>query len=149
MTAMMIDPMCLLGISTYHSKNISAYVGASYGILYALQKELTYKIALSAPLGINTCSSKELVERLIEFEALRLMKGKTTVNYYDEFILIGWYAMGTGKYLEDKNVSEELNRNFIERGAPYKLLIDSSGKEEPKLFKDSKQVKYSASMDPL
>jgi hypothetical protein len=52
MTDIILDPMCLLGISTYHEKNVFKNNGASIGILYALQKELTYKISMSAPLGL-------------------------------------------------------------------------------------------------
>ncbi len=56
MSEIILDPMCLLGISTYHEKNITRNLGASIGILYALQKELTYKISMSAPLGLHTDS---------------------------------------------------------------------------------------------
>jgi len=45
--------MCLVAMTTYHTKNLTHNVGISYGLLYALQEELTYKISLPAPLGIN------------------------------------------------------------------------------------------------
>jgi len=38
MTNIILDPMCLLGISTYQEKNLPSGFGASIGILYALQK---------------------------------------------------------------------------------------------------------------
>jgi hypothetical protein len=57
MSNILLDPMCLVGISTYHEKKLPSGLGASLGILYALQKELTYKISLSSPLGTNTESA--------------------------------------------------------------------------------------------
>jgi hypothetical protein len=38
MSKVVVDPMCLLGISTYHEKNLPSNFGTSIGILYALQK---------------------------------------------------------------------------------------------------------------
>jgi hypothetical protein len=42
---------------------------------------------------------------MIEYETLRLRKAKANMNYYEEFVLIGWYAMGSKKSLEDKTVN--------------------------------------------
>jgi hypothetical protein len=38
MANIILDPMCLLGISTYHEKNLPTGIGASIGILYAVQR---------------------------------------------------------------------------------------------------------------
>lgn len=38
MTNIILDPMCLLGISTYHEKNLPSGLGASIGSIYALQR---------------------------------------------------------------------------------------------------------------
>lgn len=38
MTNVILDPMCLLGISTYHEKNLPSGLGASIGSLYAIQR---------------------------------------------------------------------------------------------------------------
>lgn len=48
-----MSPMSLVGMTTYHTKNLPNNAGASYGLLYALQQELTYNIALTAPLGTH------------------------------------------------------------------------------------------------
>ncbi len=33
------------------------------------------------------------------------------MNYYEEFILIGWYVMGAKKTIDEKSVNE-LNKSF-------------------------------------
>ena len=43
------------------------------------------------------------------------------MNYYEEFVLIGWYVMGSKKSLEEKTVNE-LNKAFGDRGATYSLF---------------------------
>ena len=53
MSHIIIDPVCLFGISTYHEKKLPSNVGASYGILYAMQKELTYHVSFANALGTN------------------------------------------------------------------------------------------------
>lgn len=53
--------MSLVAMTTYHTKNLSKHMGASYGLLYALQDELTYKISLPAPLGIYPVAAKDLI----------------------------------------------------------------------------------------
>ena len=83
MSQIIIDPVCLIGISTYHEKKLPTNVGASYGILYALQKELTYHVSMSTALGTVNDSAQELVNRLIEYETLRTKKSKHTINYLD------------------------------------------------------------------
>lgn len=51
MEEILINPMSLVGMTTYHSKNVPNNVGNSYGLLYAQQEELSYKLSLTAPLG--------------------------------------------------------------------------------------------------
>lgn len=65
------------------------------------------------------------------------------MNYYEEFILIGWYVMGSQKFVENK-VVEELNRAFQERGASYSLyyFVGLEFDSDPKLMKAGKEVKY-------
>jgi hypothetical protein len=38
MTEIILDPICLLGITSYHEKNLPLGLGASIGILYAIQR---------------------------------------------------------------------------------------------------------------
>lgn len=101
--------MSLVEMTIYHTKNVPEIAGVSYGLLYALQQELTYKIALTAPLGVYTNTAKDLVNRMVEYETLRLRKGKDNMNYYEEYILIGWYVMGSEKSI-DKKIVSELNK---------------------------------------
>ena len=79
---MVINPMSLVGMTTYHTKNVPSNIGISFGLLYALQEELTYKLALTAPLGIGTTPVATLIANMIEYENLRLRKGKNNMNYY-------------------------------------------------------------------
>ena len=51
MEELVVNPMSLVGMTTYHAKNVPSQVGASYGLLYALQQELSYKLTLTAPLS--------------------------------------------------------------------------------------------------
>ena len=74
--------MSLVAMTTYHTKNLTNNVGVSYGLLYALQQELTYQISLPAPLGIYPISAKDIISRMVEYETLRLRKGKDNMNYY-------------------------------------------------------------------
>lgn len=53
MKNIIIDPICLIGISTYHEKTLPNNIGASYGIIYALQKELQYHVCMSSALGTS------------------------------------------------------------------------------------------------
>lgn len=46
--------MSLVGMTTYHTKNLPGNVGVSFGLLYALQEELTYKLSLTSPIGVGT-----------------------------------------------------------------------------------------------
>lgn len=92
--------MSLVGMAIYHGKNVPNYYGVSYGLLYALQQELSYKITLTAPLGTNNISPAEIVDLMIEYETLRLRKGRDNMNYYEEFILVGWYVMGAKKSID-------------------------------------------------
>lgn len=103
MTNIILDPMCLLGISTYHEKNLPSGLGASIGSLYAIQRQLTYKISMSSPLGTNKESAKQIVSRLIEYESMRSKKAKDVMNYYDQFTLIGYYFMGNSEKYYDND----------------------------------------------
>lgn len=57
MEEIVINPMSLVGMTTYHTKNVPSNYGLSYGLLYALQEELSYKITLTAPLGTSNNKS--------------------------------------------------------------------------------------------
>jgi hypothetical protein len=136
MEEVLINPMCLVGMTTYHTKNIPGNVGISIGSLYALQEELTYKLTLTCPLGTGVTPLPELVANMIEYENLRLRKGKNNMNYYEEFVLVGWYVMGA-EASSDGKLFNELSKAFELRGASYSLhyLIGKSVEPEPKLFK--------------
>ncbi len=82
MEEIVINPMSLVGMTTYHSKNIPSSVGLSYGLLYALQEELSYKITLTAPLGTSKNKASEIIDLMIEYETLRMRKAKNNMNYY-------------------------------------------------------------------
>lgn len=82
MEEILINPMSLVGMTIYHSKNIPTNYGLSYGLLYALQQELSYTITLTAPLGTNQTKASELVSLMIEYETLRLRKGQNNMNFY-------------------------------------------------------------------
>lgn len=129
MEEVLINPMSLVAMTTYHTKNCPQNIGVSYGLLYALQEELSYKITLTAPLGIAKNPASEIVQRMVEYEALRLRKGKDNMNYYDEFILIGWYVMGARKSIDEKVVNE-LNKSFEERGSLYSLICAVDGETD-------------------
>jgi hypothetical protein len=72
-----------------------------------------------------------------------LRKGKNNLNFYEEFIMIGWYVMASEKYINDK-VNNELNAAFLERGAPYSLIymVNSETNADPLIFKGGKPIKY-------
>jgi len=59
--------MSLVGMTTYHTKNIPNNIGSSYGLLYALQEELSYKITITAPLGTNLVPVNKLIERMVDY----------------------------------------------------------------------------------
>ncbi len=42
------------------------------------------------------------------------------MNYYEEYILVGWYVMGNKKMINEKTV-QELDKSFEERGVIYSL----------------------------
>jgi len=65
MEEILVNPMSLVAMTTYHSKNCPQNIGISYGLLYALQEELSYKITLTAPLGTNENLANEIVERMV------------------------------------------------------------------------------------
>jgi hypothetical protein len=111
MEEILINPMSLVGMTTYHTKNVPGNIGVSFGLLYALQEELTYKLTLTSPLGTGSTPVEAIINNMVEYENLRLRKGKNNMNYYEEFILIGWYVMGSQKFVENK-VVDELNRVF-------------------------------------
>lgn len=151
MEEIVINPMSLVGMTTYHAKNVPANYGLSYGLLYALQEELSYKITLTAPLGTNNDKASEIVSLMIEYETLRLRKSKDNMNYYEEFILIGWYVMGSEKSIDEK-MNADLRKAFEERGAIYSLFYLSNWNSElgdPQVFKSGKPIKYKFEIDPL
>lgn len=65
------------------------------------------------------------------------------MNYYEEFILIGWYVMGAKKSIDEKVVNE-LNKSFEERGSLYSLvyIVDSETDSDPQLYKSGKPIKF-------
>lgn len=65
MENIVVNPMSLVGMTTYHTKNIPTNIGLSYGLLYALQEELTLKVSLTAPIGTNKNKPAELVANMI------------------------------------------------------------------------------------
>ena len=67
MEEVLINPMSLVGMTTYHSKNVPSNIGLSYGLLYALQQELSYTITLTSPLGTNQAKPSEIVALMIEY----------------------------------------------------------------------------------
>lgn len=151
MEEIVITPMSLVGMTTYHTKNVPTHYGVSYGILYALQEELSYKIALTAPLGTSNNTASEIVDLMIEYETLRLRKSQNNMNYYEEFILIGWYVMGAEKSIDQKT-NDELSKAFEERGAAYSLLYLSNGVSDlgdPIVYKLGKSIKFKYEIDPL
>ena len=151
MEELVINPMSLVGMTTYHSRNVPSNVGVSYGLLYALQEELSYKLTLTAPLSTHQNKAPQIVQLMVEYETLRLRKAKNNMNYYEEFVLIGWYVMGSKKSLEDKAI-QELNKAFGDRGAPYSLfyLVGSDPEAgDPQVFKSGKEIKFKFEIDPL
>jgi hypothetical protein len=137
-------------MTTYHARNVPNNVGVSYGLLYALQEELSYKLALTAPLSTHENKAAEIVNLMVEYETLRLRKAQQNMNYYEEFVLIGWYVMGSKKSLDEKTIGE-LNKAFEDRGAPYSLfyLVAASGEGDPQVFKSGKEIKFKFEIDPL
>jgi hypothetical protein len=104
MEEILINPMSLVGMTTYHTKNVPGNVGVSFGLLYALQEELTYKLTLTSPIGVGTTAVGDLITNMVDYENLRLRKGTNNMNYYEEFVLIGWYVMGSQKYVDQRVV---------------------------------------------
>lgn len=51
------------------------------------------------------------------------------INFLEEFVFIGWYCMGTTKYLREniKKYKSYLDKELSLRGAVYCLWIDSTG----------------------
>lgn len=149
METIVVNPMSLVSMTTYHSKNNPTNIGLSYGLLYALQEELTYKVTLTAPLGTHHQNAEQLVQRMVEYETLRLRKGKANMNYYEQYILVGWYVMGPQKQIDSK-VNQELSKSCQERGAVYSLH-NLVGKDESKqlLFRRDQPVQFRLEVDPL
>lgn len=67
MEEILVNPMSLVGMTTYHTKNCPQNIGVSYGLLYALQEELSYKITLTAPLATNKSPASEIIQRMVEY----------------------------------------------------------------------------------
>ena len=99
--------MTILGMSTYYEKKVPRKIGATLGLLYAQQVELKYRISVSAPIGTFDDTSKDILAKIFEYEALRLKRSKNTVNFYEEYNLVGWYVMGTAKYTDMDYRKEE------------------------------------------
>ena len=57
MESIVVNPMSLVAMTTYHRKTCTDNIGVTYGLLYAQQEELTYKVTLTAPLGTYTTNS--------------------------------------------------------------------------------------------
>ena len=122
-------------------------MGATLGLLYAQQVELKYRICVSAPIGTIEDPSQDVIARILEYENLRMRRSKNTVNYYEEYGLVGWYIMGTPKYTKmDEKKREEISKDLMKRGAPYFLIVDAEGTQHPKLFKDGKPCNYMTEM---
>lgn len=77
-------------------------MGATVGLLYAQQVELNFRICISTALGTDQTKTDDIISRVGEYETLRLKRSKNTVNYYEEYTLIGWYIMGSLKYTSDE-----------------------------------------------
>lgn len=56
-----IDPITVMQMTNYFQKNIPKMGGATFGLLYAKQDELKFNISLTAPLGTDSNSFKELL----------------------------------------------------------------------------------------
>ena len=65
MEELVINPMSLVGMTTYHAKNVPKNLGCSYGLLYALQEELSYKLTLTAPLSTSENKASEIVRLMV------------------------------------------------------------------------------------
>lgn len=92
MSEIVIDPICILQMSAYYTKNKTYKPeNAAFGLLYAQQVELKYKICMAASLA--TLEADNISELANEYERLRLKRSKETVNYYEEFSLIGCYVI--------------------------------------------------------
>lgn len=76
----LLDPISILQMSAYFEKKLSdgKNANATFGLLYAVQDELKYRICWSAPLGTVETSAEELKERSVHYEMLRLKRSKTT-----------------------------------------------------------------------
>ena len=57
--------MSLVGMTTYHAKNVPNNIDVSYGLLYALQEELSYKLTLTSPLSIHQNKPLEIVQLMV------------------------------------------------------------------------------------
>jgi hypothetical protein len=80
---------------------------------------------------------------------MKSKKAKNNINFYDEYILVGWYFMGNKEKYYDTDLAKwtAVSQAFTERGAPYHLLINNKG--ETTLFKDNQKIKYLAQMETL
>ena len=141
--------MTILGMSNFYEKKIVRKMGATLGLLYAQQVELKYRICVSAPLGTIEDSSNEVIARILEYESLRMRRSKNTVNFYEEYSLVGWYIMGTPRFTKgDDKKKEEISKELIRRGAPYFLIVDAEGSQHPKLFHEGSPCNYMTEMEP-
>lgn len=65
MNQIILDPVTILGMTTYYEKKITRKMGATVGLIYAKQVELKYKISVSAPIGTNSDSAEDVISRII------------------------------------------------------------------------------------
>ena len=129
-----LDPICVLQMSSYYEKHkSSSSLSASYGLIYAQQVELKYRICLSVPLSSEMVEHKELLQRAHEYEQLRLKRSKTTVNFYEEYFLIGCYVMREESSSKYDKKAEELAKVLSGEGANY-FMIASPSSPTPKVF---------------
>jgi hypothetical protein len=61
MKQILISPMSIVSITTYHTKNLPTNTGLSYGIIYAQQEELTYKISMVSPIASSPIDAKKII----------------------------------------------------------------------------------------
>ena len=149
MSQIILDPMTILGMSTFYEKKIIRRMGATVGLLYAQQVELKYRICVSAPIGTIEDSTQDINARILEYENLRMRRSKNTVNYYEEYGVVGWYIMGTPRFTKwDEKKKEEISKELSKRTAPYFLVVDAEGTQHPKLFYEGKPCNYMTEMEP-
>ena len=123
-------PMAIIDMTTYYDQKRSEQKRGllqqnkliTYGLLYGQQKEIKTMICWSTPLGINQQEVvQQLVQRALHYEFLRLRKSYQSINYYDEFNLIGCYAFGKGVFTTNGEV-KKLSKQLKLRGAPIFIL---------------------------